>query len=935
MVHGAGLSRVLLLTENIDDQESVMLERLLRRAGLAREQFLFGIAEDGWFQQAVASKCKVVVPLGEAALRCAARQSDITRWRGRVIEHPDHPFFTLPTFNPTKLVHRRADPERPDPETLRNPPRYQGRFVRDLHYAIQVAEQGFTRMPTRYVLDPAPEVLMEWVREYLRQLEKNPDLLLSWDIETPYRVKHKHEDELEESEKQSDLNTSIIRTSFSYREGEAITAPNQGPWLPAMKLALGESGPKVGWNCAQFDVPVCGANGLPVNGTVYDGMDAWKMFKSDLDKGLEAVSADCSDLLPWKHLSDAMPAHYCCTDSDAALRNVHYIFPRLVRQGTWPAFIEAVVQGMPVLKEAGDRGNAIDLEYQAWLREELRLEDERLDAAIQPCVPLNLRPRKRFKKIPDAVIERSEGNLHWTVEGRIFEVMPVTKPLKTCSACGEAGVTQAHVTKKSLGKTLRDERHHAKKCPLGSGALPLDGPPACGCPKGWPKRTWDVQANPCAGATVALQPQLTAEFDEILPFNAGSSHQLKAYMHAHKHPVGKHKKDASKETADAKHLEFLDRRYGKKFPLYGLALQQHKVHKAQSTYLWEPAADGFIHTTYTNSPSTWRLGSRAYNLQNVGKREGNPWAKLARLQIIARPGHRLVQADSTSIEAVMLGWFMGDLDYIKLANQSVHAWLACRKLGWEFNPDTMAKVKAEHGTLYDQMKVANHMTNYGGTGYVLWQTFPNLFKSADQADAVQQEIYTLLPRLEAYHYETRYLAHKQTYLESPWKVRHDFFDVFTYKRDRWGNPEFTATGRPKLKLGKDGKRCVAFNPQHSAGMFARYNCNLFAQTELRPYMPANLTVHDSYCFDVPWQMEDRAREILVEVLTRPIPEMAGLRVGCEVEVGENWGSYNANPKKGRLNLKGMNAVDKITIHEQTLGWIPAPMVPVAMVARAA
>ena len=32
-----------------------------------------------------------------------------------------------------------------------------------------------------------------------------------------------------------------------------------------------------------------------------------------------------------------------------------------------------------------------------------------------------------------------------------------------------------------------------------------------------------------------------------------------------------------------------------------------------------------------------------------------------------------------------------------------------------------------------------------------------------------------------------------------------------------------------------------------------------------------------------------AEDYLVELLTRPIPQMDGLRVGCEVEVGENWG----------------------------------------------
>jgi hypothetical protein len=42
------------------------------------------------------------------------------------------------------------------------------------------------------------------------------------------------------------------------------------------------------------------------------------------------------------------------------------------------------------------------------------------------------------------------------------------------------------------------------------------------------------------------------------------------------------------------------------------------------------------------------------------------------------------------------------------------------------------------------------------------------------------------------------------------------------------------------------------------------------------------------CVDVPEARAEAAVETLIEILTRPIPEMGGLQIGAEVEVGANW-----------------------------------------------
>lgn len=268
--------------------------------------------------------------------------------------------------------------------------------------------------------------------------------------------------------------------------------------------------------------------------------------------------------------------------------------------------------------------------------------------------------------------------------------------------------------------------------------------------------------------------------------------------------------------------------------------------------------------------------------------------------------HYLVQADSSSVEAVMLGFFMGDAHYIDLANKGVHSWLCCMELGMEFTPDNVEVIKEKHKGLYGQMKVTNHMTNYGGTPYVLWQTYPELFKTKKDAERAQGRIFQLIPTLAAYHHAVRYTAQKQSWLETPWRVRHYFFDVFTNKRDRFGNVIFDEAGRPKVVLGKDGKRCVAFKSQSSNGSFQRDNLLLLGATEAREWMPANVTVHDSACLDTPFRKVDRAIELLLEVMPRPIAEMGNLRIGCEVEVGLNWSDFDS-----KKNPNGMKSVAKL------------------------
>jgi hypothetical protein len=811
-------SRVMLVG---DGPFNGQLDRILSRAGVSRDKFDVQDIHRGIDYR---SEPKVIVAMGETALRALAYETGILRWRGRVVKGAGGT-WVVPTLHPRDLMPRLPGREQEGAE-IRNPSRFLGAIIYDIRRALEIASLGFERVEPFYLCDPSPEAFAEWANTYFDQLANDPDLMLSWDIETPYKLKEQDEDEFDEAQR----DVVILRISFAYRPGTGVSVPWTAAYLPSIERLLRSRGTHVVWNGDAFDVPLVRSQGLEVAGEVQDYMWGWHLYQSDLPMGLEFVSSFWSDLLPWKHLNNSDPARYSAIDADAALRNALGIRDALRRTNQWDAFRRHIVQLDPLLFEAGARGSRIDLEKQAALREKLGKSKAELVARAQTLVPEELKPRKRYKRLPEV-----DGT------ARQFVSVETTGKVKRCSHCGAEGVKKG------------DHFKGGKK-------------------------------NPCkvAGATIEEVQGHVMEWDEILPFNPNSSEQIKAYIRHYSHPMGTNKTDREKESADSKHLEKLSKKYGAKHPIYSLTIELHKVSKALSTYVvgFRPDALGLIHTTYTHAPSTWRLSSRNVNLQNVGKSERNPFAKEARKQIVAREGHVFVQADSSAIEAVMVGWFMGDPDYIEIARKGVHAKLACARLGWEFDKPNVKRVKEEHALLYSQCKVTVHGTSYGMTPNLMTTLFPDLFPSRGEAEAFQRFFLEMVPKLGRWQHETRVRAHKETFLENPWKVRHYFYDVFNRING-------------ELRQGSDGNRAIAFLPQSSAGCFMKDNIILLGDTWAREFMPAHLSVHDSLCLDVPKELEMKAIETLIEILTRPIPEMGGLRVGCEVETGPNWGEMES------------------------------------------
>lgn len=849
---GSGSNGILLVGEAAGaDEERVgrpfvgaagfYLDRLLKRAGLDREAFrihnvlscrppgnnLLGAP----YEHSAIRHCapnldhtvssmrpSVVVALGGIPLRrlTAGEYDRISRIRGFVLPGPEGSWL-IPTFHPSYLLPR---------EGQANTSRFVGAVIWDLKRAVKIARDGFSRRPCTYLCDPPPAAAEAWADEFFLALRGDPAIWLSWDIETDYKLKVADEEALSTAQDDEDgdddeaqarpAHDPILRIGFSYRAGHALSIPWAGPYLPTITRLLLGAPRTIGWNSSTFDVPtVEAALGVTLPGVNYDFMWAWHLLQSDLPRGLEAVAAWATDLLPWKHQAEALPAWYNAVDADAALRCALWIEAELRSAGQWALFERHVVALDPILIRAGrTTGVHIDLAAQGALEARLAAEQRALDEATQGAVPDVVRPRKYYKRAP---------------KGQESHVETTTLRERVCSACGKLRVNVKH---------------------------------------------------PClkTGATLGTAERVGEVYFVYRRFNPNSVQQLLAYIRHFKHPYATHRK-TGKISIPKKHLQRLARTFGAKHPLYALALRARAVKKTLGTYVrgFKPDAHGKIYTTYTYAPSSGRLSSREVNLQNVSHRGTALFAEEVRRTIIPADGMVFVEADSSAIEAVLTGYFMGSADYIALAKRGIHDYLVCLDRGLRF-PDDIARCKTEFKGIRDRKKVLVHGTAYGMTPRLLYYENYEIFQNEGQARREQRAFLDVCPGLETWQDDVRRQAHKTTYLQNPWGYRHYFYDVFG-KRGKDGRRE----------LGSDAKRAVSFLPQSAAAAIMKDNARLLAQAVDPAWIPANFLCHDSYLIQCPKSEAPYIVALLEATLTRAIPELQGLRIGCEIKVGErNW-----------------------------------------------
>ena len=414
---------------------------------------------------------------------------------------------------------------------------------------------------------------------------------------------------------------------------------------------------------------------------------------------------------------------------------------------------------------------------------------------------------------------------------------------------------------------------------------------------------------------------LERRFAKIDPFNPLSVPQVKAYIAHRKWPMPLHRTERDENgerkptTNDESLLELL--REGK--PAFGDkvldgVLDARHLSKARS-YLSEKYVhpDGRLHPIFTMKPKQ-RLSSAAPNVMNFPKGKKGEILKEASAALLssieADPGYTLFSADWNSLHPALIAHFAGDANYARIARLGDHAFVMSHFLAMEGRlpapvdldrPDSV--VKAELDALKERFPADYKVCKVANLAYKYLQGVFNMARTTgltvDKTKKLRAAIDAASPKVAAWRRTVLDTAHFQGRLVSPFSLPLTFFDV--YKRGPNGKVELDKEGEPKL--GAEAPEASSFFPLATeSGMLREVLVMLFEdpRCELRykPFTALEDTgKQGSFVMLIPEhdkiigqardsEVEGLLRELIVPTMNRPWPELDGLRVGVDVEIGK-------------------------------------------------
>ncbi len=855
--YGSGTSKVMIVGEAPGELEGKTgipfhpkapagstLDRLMRRAGVDREQFtlinsvwtrppnnyLDGSRIEGEAIAAYAPfrdrafemfRPKVFLLMGNIALKSmtgyGGRKASITSCQGYVIDGPYSGTYCIPCLHPAAL--------------LRGEQRMSGVVIWAIQRALDIARNGFVRLPTRYITHPSLDDALEFERSYDPARH-----FLSYDIETA-ESSTLDEEELEDHE---DISYNISRISLCYesRDGYAISLPWQQPFIDIARRMVGSTGAKRVWN-GNFDNPRLAAAQCPVNGRIYDTMWAWKHLQPTLPRSLGFVTPFYGWTgEPWKHTSDSEMERYSCADAHALQQNADGIDEHLRQKGQWSTYERHVVQLGEVLTRMSQNGLPYSKEKAQAFETELQLKWDERFASLQERVPDELKPSKQkqgLKRVPKGLGNGETLNY----VSRDFKVL--------YSDCTEA--EQFYTYKERIGPN-------------------------------------DIVS--------------VARWCLLEPFLPTSTQQVQALLKHHGLPLGKNRK-TKRDSADDEHLKKMCKRIaGVKRHAELLATLQmirecRQLNKVLGTYVkgWRPGADGRIHATPGFWGDMYRVSWRRPNISaTIQDKNEQAIAKGFRKCVAASSGHYLLESDWKSMEAVLVAYFADDKDYDRLARLGVHDYMACHilverkkmsasalpSLSWT-NADLkqlFKEVKNAFPKDRDDAKHTVHGISYGMTERLMSDMYEMPLSEAKRLIAM---FFELFPKIKAWQRATLDRASRECKLRNPFTYEMPFWEVF-----RWDSKG------QKWALGDDAKSAIAFLPRDTgAAMLKEVLLRLENKYQMASSGLLLASTHDS-CLTEP-RSESEVMDTAIRVhqeMTAPVAELGGLSIPVEHKWGTCW-----------------------------------------------
>lgn len=400
-------------------------------------------------------------------------------------------------------------------------------------------------------------------------------------------------------------------------------------------------------------------------------------------------------------------------------------------------------------------------------------------------------------------------------------------------------------------------------------------------------------------------------------FNPSSPVQIKQYI---EWKYGKdaipHNKKTGRETTGNEEIERVAKRYNDKvlFTIIDSSSAGDKL----SSFInnWPIASDGRVHPTFTNNPATFRLSSVRPNSQNFPHRS-EELDKMREMIIAgAEPGDDwwIVEADYSGIEAIEVGHYAHDSDYVRLAMLGVHSFLASNILGRpiDLSLDTrslkmaigeakrLSKKTLAAGTataVYDVAKRVIHGSNYGMGKKLMHDSYPEAFPTQADAGKLQDMYFSLFPKVKKWQERVVDIAYEQCCLVNDFGYRRWFWDA-----KRWAFNQ--RTNGWELVPSGDAKKIISTLPQGSAAAIIRGAMLSPSFQSLVNEQLAMIQIHDSLVCRARTREVEDVVERLTKAMTYPIIEQSGLVIPVEVKVGRNWRSYDKDD-----NPRGMKEFD--------------------------
>lgn len=149
-------------------------------------------------------------------------------------------------------------------------------------------------------------------------------------------------------------------------------------------------------------------------------------------------------------------------------------------------------------------------------------------------------------------------------------------------------------------------------------------------------------------------------------------------------------------------------------------------------------------------------------------------------------------------------------------------------------------------------------------------------------------------------------ADRKHHLINAWGAIRWAWDIFKWQR---------IDGEWRRSSSRDAEKVVAFLPSSNAHYMLRDKLMQLNELGLLEKYGFILPIHDALLFHCPDQWVDEATENIKFILESPVMQLAdpvvakdGFTCSTETAVGSNWASFNDDPSKGELNLKGMKEI---------------------------